>query len=90
MTISISYHLPNGIALDSSRVDECTADVSLSEIPVSALSNVLSELSELHAREFPRIAALSAFKRNDDREDKDVESFFKDFCSPHSGLSEMS
>lgn len=49
MTTSISYYLPDGIALDSSQVDECTADVSLSEIPVSALSNVLSELSELHA-----------------------------------------
>lgn len=45
MNMAVSYHLPDGVGLDSSRTEECFADVSLSGIPKEWLSNVLRAVS---------------------------------------------
>lgn len=89
MTISVSYHLPDGIALDSSRTFECFADVSISNIRIESLSNVLLALSKLTPDHFARLATLSSFKPNDDRRDNDVESFMRTLASVHSGLPDI-
>lgn len=86
MTISVSYHLPDGTALDSSRATECFADVSISNICIESLANVLAELSKLSVNDFARLATLSSFKSDCDADDKDVESFMRRLASPHSGL----
>lgn len=88
MKISISYHFPDGIALDSSRTFECFADVSISNIRIESLANVLAELSKLSVNDFARLATLSSFKPDNDRCDKDVESFMRTLASPHSGLAD--
>ena len=86
MTITVSYHLPDGVALDPSRTFECFADVSISNIRMESLANVLAELSRLSVNDFARLATLSSFKPDHDAEDKDVESFMRALASPHSGL----
>lgn len=88
MTISVSYHLPDGMGLDSSRTFECFADVSISNVRIESLANVLAELSKLSVNDFARLATLSSFKPDHDAEDKDVESFLRRLASPHSGLAD--
>lgn len=86
MEIDIKYHLPDGEALDGFMFDECTADVSVKGIAVVSLRRVLAELSEITARDFARLAALSSFKTNDDSVDNRVESRLREWVSLGSGL----
>lgn len=72
MTITVSYHLPDGVALDPSRTFECFADVSISNIRMESLANVLAELSRLSVNDFARLATLSSFKPAHDADDRDV------------------
>ena len=76
------------MGLDSSRTFECFADVSISNVRIESLANVLAELSKLSVNDFARLATLSSFKPDHDAEDKDVESFLRRLASPHSGLAD--
>ena len=86
MDINVTYHLPDGKSLGDFMLDECTADVSVKGIAIESMRRVLAELSEITARDFARLAALSSFKTNDDSVDKRLEARLREWVSLGSGL----
>lgn len=86
MEINVTYHLPDGEALDGFMIEKCKADVSVKGIAVESMRRVLAELSEITARDFARLAALSSFKSGDDSADNRVEARLREWVSLGSGL----
>lgn len=87
MKISVTYNFPDGESHNGNSLKtDCTASICIEDLSVLHMRRVLAELSEMTVKDFARLGVLTAFKRDDDIADKEIESIILRDCSCGSGV----